>query len=174
MKDKIFITIKLFKKHTIPLMLLLVAMVLFFINIFYVPKVYAQEQIAKVEYSVNVIDDENVNNLAFNQLVVANNETSNINLSDINANLNKNSYIEIQMVVENIFEENVKLTLSLNKLKLKNFIVNFYVDGKESSSLEHLLNAKENVEIKVFLKIENVAQDASLCGNLRLNISQVG
>ena len=177
MKDKRLILFKLIRKHTIPLMLLLVAMVLFFICVFNPPKVYAQDQIASIDYEVCVIDGENVDLVTFNQAVVSNNKDTIIKFDNIDLQLTKTSFIEFDFLIENIVDENIKLSLELNQTNLVNFNVLLLVDDVcigELDAFEKILERKQSVNLKVVLKIENLAFDAILNGDLNLNISQVG
>ena len=137
-------------------MLLLVAMVLFFINVFYPSVAYAHEQLANVQYTINVVDSNEVNQIAFEEDMIANSEATCINLKNIDVALTKNSIIEVNLMVKNIVEDDVQIGLNLNQESLKNFIVKLYVNGKdcgELSSFDYVLKSDENVEVKVIFKI---------------------
>ena len=177
MKEKTYILFKSLRKHAIPLLLATMAMFLFFIAIINPPKVYAQSQIAKVDHYVNIVEGQNSENISFNEAIVSNDKNTVINFDKIDVALTKNSIIEIDITVENLIEQEINLTLKLNQDRLENFAVMLYVNDVVTGELteySHSLQQKEIVNIQVVVKIDNVARNAILSGDLSLNITQVG
>lgn len=173
MKDLHYITIKLLKKHTIPLMLLLVAMVLFFVNSFNRPIALAQEQIANVYFSVNVCNDSVIDNICSNNITVSNGKQTSVNFGEVDVNLKANTCVEIIYVIENIRNGKNLVTFNLNEENLINFKVDFFINNEffgDLKTFDYTINKQDILKIKIVLSIVDVSQNACLNGGLNMII----
>ena len=102
MKDFKFILSKLIKKQMIPLLFITALMIMIPVFVVNRSDVYASEQLARVSLDVNLVG-ENVTNIASDKAILSDFETSNINLSNICVELDRDSRIECLYRVENLY-----------------------------------------------------------------------
>lgn len=176
MKDKSYILLKIIKKNTIPLLLLLVAMVLFFTIILDKPIAYAQEQIAGVKCDVCVVEGDSVEVIQTNSTTVSNFEQALIEFGDVNVELNSRSKLEYICSVEKFCDDDCELTLKLDKTNLVNFKIEYYVDDIifEGEELNYNITGSDLVKVKVVLSIVDVSKDAVLNGSISLTLCSLG
>lgn len=177
MKEFKCILSKLFKKQTIPLLLLTMLMVLFFVNLFNRPVAYASEQMAFVRCDVFVLDDDVQEVIATDNQIVSNFGVSEIDFSDINVELNAHSKLEFVYSIENITTKNCSFNLKLNDDNIQNIKIEYFIDDcfvGDLTKFDYVLATAESVEIKVVAYVDNVTCNASLNGNLALTFESVG
>lgn len=174
MKEMKYYLSKLIKRHTIPLLLLTVLMVLFFVNFFNRPNVYASELIAKVDCEINVINGDNVETVSKDHKLISSVDEANINFSDIKTELTSRSKIEVNYNVENISTGDCVFSLNLNKLEMENFDVEYSINDGEFVDLDSVINkinAAEIANIKVVISIDDLSKNAVLNGSLNLTFN---
>jgi len=176
MKERTYIALKLIRKHTIPLLLLMMALVLFFMN-FNRLVAYAQEQVASIDYSVCVVEGESVENVYNDHMVVSNAESTEISFDDVSVKLNSKSKLEFVYDIKNLSNENCELDLILNASELINFKVEIFADDEsfgETTTLRYVIESNDLVKIKVVLSICNIAKNASMSGSMSLTMVTIG
>ena len=177
MKEKIYIVTKFIKKQAIPLLLISMAMVLFFVNFLNRPVAYASEQIASVRCDVCLVDGENVKMVSSDAQLISSLESSVIDFSDINVEIGARSKLEFNYYIENISSGEVNYGLTLNENLIKNFKIEFYVNNVLNGDLTNFNSSIESldmVEIKVVVYVDNILSDAMLNGSLNLTFESVG
>lgn len=174
MKEKIYILSKLFKKQTIPLFLLTALMVLFFLNVFSRPAVYAKQQLAKMQYEVAVLNGEEKQIVSRNAKTISNLEKSIISFDDIDVKLSAKSKIEFCYIIENITEENCLVNLKLNDEKIENFVFEWYVNDVfvgETIKIRETIKPLSLLKVTIVAYIENPCCDAILNGTIDLKVN---
>ena len=174
MKEKTYIITRLITKSLLPLLLFIVSMVSFFVNLINRPVAYASEYVANVECSVNLVNGKNVENLSFDRKLISSLDDCFISFSDIDVKLDKNSRIEIDYVIENIMNYEQRFNIEFSKKQLKNFNVDYSINGGNFNCLDKLYQnilAEEVVQIKVVISIADVKQNAALGGDLKLTFN---
>ncbi len=176
MKEKKYIIAKLIRKQVVLLLLLTAIMILFFIS-FNRPKVYASEQIANVKCDVYIVNGEEYELIATDTQAISGLESSKINFTDIDVALTANSKLEFMYTIENITNEDCVYTLELNKDKIENFKIEYYIGNDfngDLTSCNYVLAPLSVVEVKVVAYVDNVYCDANLSGSLELTFECVG
>ncbi len=177
MNDKNFILTKIFKKHTIALLLMLVLMVLFFLNVFNKPVVYASEQIARVQCDVVLVNGEGKELISSDIHGVSNLDSSVIDFSNIDIELQRKSKLEINYEIMNIYSSNCNFALNLKENMIENIIVEYYANDNycgELTKAEFVVQTKEIINIKVVVFVDQPSCDAILNGSLELTFECVG
>lgn len=176
MKERIHIIAKLIRKQAVLLFMLSAILVLFFV-VMNRPKVYASEQVANVKCEVSVVNGENRELLASDTQAVSNLESAEIDFSDINAELNKNSKLEFVYTIENVTGSDCVYNLALNKNQIENFKIEYYIGNDfngDLTSVNYVLAPLSVVEVKVVAYVDSVYCDAYLSGSLELTFECVG
>ena len=177
MKDKGYIVRKLFKKHTMAIMLFTLLVVMFFVNFINRPNVFASEQVANVACDVCVVNGDKTELVCSDKQMITSSENSMIDFSDVNVQLKAKSTLEFNYSIENITEEEKVFSLVLNRDFIKNFKIEYYVDdtlGGELDKFDYVLGALETVDIKVVVSIESIINDAFLNGSLEVKFESIG
>ena len=175
MKEFNYIASKIFKRGFCFVLLIAICFFAVCLNVFNKQDVYAKEQIAIVNCCVNLVEDENKELITEDVKMFSNLDTSSMNFGDVNVKINARSRIEYVYSVNNISSSDCVFALNLEKEKLENFKVEYFVDEDNSSSTETALKVKSGKTAKftVVVSIENVSKNAVLDGSLNISIKKV-
>ncbi len=177
MKENKYILTKIFKKHTIALLLTIVLLVLCLVSVFNRADVYAAELVANVKYDVFVVNGEEKEIVNADVKTISNLDQAIINFGDINVELDRFSKLEFVYELENINVGNTNFVLSLNESFIENFRIEYYLNDEFCGDLTQIygtIKTMETVNIKVVVYVENIACDAALNGSLELTFESVG
>lgn len=175
-KENFFILFKVVKQHTIPLAIILMAMILFFINFSNSKNVFATQQVAEVKMNVIHVNNGTTELLQQSKKTLTNNEFSISNLANINVNFSATSSLEFIYKLKNITDSDCYYSLTLNQTEMENLLIKYYIKDESGllTTYSSSIKSGEMLDIRVVVSIENLARNATFNGDLMLTISNLG
>lgn len=152
--------------------IILIGIILSVILIIRKPK---ETDLANINITSNLIDDTNVIELSSKNYVYSTKSSIEKNLSDGNLHLEAGYSWEYIYTIENISDDSIIAYFKIEKEYIKNIIFTVYIDGEEvdyDSSLSHLINKDEEMQLKVIVDIADRSMDAVLKGNFNLVLNR--